>query len=103
MVPLFRLWTTSALIAMEAQAVIAMRLWGMAGLWHVATNENRRMVEEKLNAAQKGMIAASGTALRGGDAVAVISKAAAPVRRATRSNVTRLQKGTPLLPAKKGR
>lgn len=103
MVPLFQFWTTSALIAMEAQAVIAMRLWGMAGMWNVATNENRRMVEEKLNAAQKGMVDASITALRGGDGFAVIAKAAAPVRRATRSNVTRLQKGNPLLPGKKGR
>ena len=88
MVPLLRLWTTSALIAMEAQAVIAMRLWGMAGLWHVTANENRRMVEEKLQAAQNGIVAASH---------------AAPVRRKTRSNVTRLQKGNPLLPGRKGR
>ncbi|TVP71710.1 MAG: antifreeze protein [Rhodobacteraceae bacterium] len=103
MLPVFKLWMTSAAILMEAQAVIAMRIWGMAGAWHVSPTENTRMVTEKMRAAQKGAIDAGMAAMRGGDAVTVISKAAAPVRRATRGNVTRLQKGNPLLPAKKGR
>lgn len=103
MVPLFRLWTTSTMIAMEAQAVIAMRVWGMAGMWGVGVNENTRMIEEKVKAVQTGMLASGQAAMRGGNAVTVMSKAIAPVRRATRSNVKRLQKGNPMLPGPKGK
>lgn len=98
-----RLWTTTSAMMLEAQAVIAMRMWGMAGVWTVSPTENTRMVTEKLKAAQTGMANASVAAIRGGDAATVMSKAIQPVRRATRSNVRRLQKGNPMLPNPKGR
>lgn len=99
---LFRLGTTTSAIMFEAQAVIAMRLWGMAGVWAVSPTENTRMVTEKVRAAQKGMADASLSAMRGNDASTVMAKAIQPVRRATRSNMRRLQKGNPMLPKTKG-
>ncbi|MGY6548086.1 MAG: antifreeze protein [Roseinatronobacter sp.] len=91
------------MIGMEAQAVVTMRLMGMAGLWGVSADENVRMVDEKMKAAQKGMLDASRAAMRGGNAITVMTKAVAPVRRATRGNVKRLQKGNPMLPQIKGK
>ena len=40
----------TGLMMAEAQMVIAMRLWGMAGLWNTKPEENLRMVQEKAEA-----------------------------------------------------
>ncbi len=103
MLPLFRFWITTGMIAAEAQAVIAMRLMGMAGLWHVAPTEQTRMFAEKIAAAQKGATQAALAAMRGASPVDVAARAVAPVRRATRANVKRLRSGHPLSPHRGGK
>lgn len=85
---------SAAMAAMgaEAQAVIWMRLWGMAGLWNLGPGETRRMVAEKLAAAAAAQ-AAAGAALALGKAPAAVAAAALkPVRQRTRANVRRLRK-----------
>ncbi len=84
--------THLAWMTIEAQAVISMRLMGMAGLWSVSPRENALMVSEKSAALAKSMNAASLAALSGGN---VMSAAIAPFRRKTRSNVKRLAKRGP--------
>lgn len=48
----------SSMMLAEANMVIAMRLWGMAGVWRVAPSENTRMVQEKTDALQAASLAA---------------------------------------------
>ncbi|MGP6086894.1 antifreeze protein [Antarctobacter jejuensis] len=91
----FDLWINMAHLAWmtaEAQAVISMRLMGMAGFWSVSPRENSLMVSEKSAAFAKAMNAASMAAMNGGDPMAA---AIAPLRRKTRSNVVRLAKRGP--------
>ena len=94
---IFRTSLQFAFIAAEAQAVIAMRLWGMAGLWSVAPSENKRMVAEKIEAAQRGMINAGVAAATGKRPAQVVAAAIKPVRRKTRANSRRLAKRGPKL------
>ncbi|MDZ7909294.1 MAG: antifreeze protein [Gemmobacter sp.] len=82
----------------EAQAVIAMRLWGMAGLWNVAPEETMRMVEEKTEAMTESAFSAGQAAMSGAGAAAVAMAALKPVRKRTSSNMKRLQKRGPGLP-----
>ncbi|MEE4189408.1 MAG: hypothetical protein V2I76_13290 [Roseobacter sp.] len=79
-----------AMMAAEAQAVIAMRLWGMAGVWSVPPSEKTRMVSEKLRAATISNGAAVQAALRGGGPDQVFAAALKPYRRRTRANSRRL-------------
>lgn len=79
----------------EANMVILMRLWGMAGAWNVRPTENRRMVSEKAFAMQASARAA-GRAIAAGESPAAIAQAALnPVRRRTKSNVSRLARRGP--------
>ena len=48
-----RLSIQSSMMLAEANMVIAMRLWGMAGMWKVTPGENKRMLDEKSTAAMK--------------------------------------------------
>lgn len=82
-------WRNSVMMA-EAQAVIAMRVFGMFGLWPVNSGENNRMVSEKIAAVQEGQAAAMRAMMRGGDAAKVSEAAMRPVRRRTKANVKRL-------------
>ncbi|MEH7830243.1 hypothetical protein [Gemmobacter denitrificans] len=76
----------------EAQIVIAMRLWGMAGLWNTRPDETVRMVQEKVEAMAQSSIDA-GHAMMTGKGVAGIAMAAMkPVRQKTSANVRRLTK-----------
>ena len=54
------------LVMAEAQAVIAMRVMGMMGVWSVPRSEDRRMVSEKVWAVTKAMTDASRASLSGG-------------------------------------
>lgn len=92
---LARLSTQMAAMLAEANMVIFMRLWGLAGLWQVAPSEKRRMVSEKVTAAQASAVAA-GLALASGKSPAAVAEAALkPVRRRTKSNVRRLARRGP--------
>lgn len=91
--PALRLWTlglqTSAMLA-EAQTVIMLRMWGMAGLWPVAPGENARMFAEKWPAFVLAANAAGAAAMAGGDPARVAAAALHPIRRRTRANSRRL-------------
>ncbi len=79
----------------EANMVVLMRMWGIAGFWNVTPRESTRMVAEKAAAAQASALAAARAAGRGASPVAVASAALKPVRARTRSNVARLAKRGP--------
>lgn len=90
-----QLSTQMAMMLAEANMVIFMRLWGLAGLWNVTPSEKHRMVSEKARAAQASAIAA-GLALASGKSPAAVAHAALkPVRRRTKSNVRRLSRRGP--------
>ncbi len=74
----------------EANVVIALRLWGMAGGWKMAAGENRRMVTEKMAAAQASGRAMTRAAMAGGTPGDVASAGLKPVQRRTRANAERL-------------
>lgn len=81
----------------EAQSVIAFRLLGMAGVWSVAANENRRMVEEKLPAFTESLVAATLAGSHGGSPAEIVSASVKPLRKRTRQNSRRLAKRGPRL------
>ncbi|MGK7753876.1 MULTISPECIES: antifreeze protein [unclassified Roseovarius] len=85
----------AGMIMAEAYAVIAMRLWGMAGLWAVTPSENHRMMSEKAAALTRSMLDANTAAFRGGDPSRIIAAAMKPVRQKTRANARRLAKRGP--------
>lgn len=88
-------WTR---LAVESQSVIAMRLMGMAGLWHVPAQENTRMVAEKVQAVTEAGWQAWRVAALGGAPIAVALAVARPVSRTAGANLRRLARGNPLLP-----
>lgn len=93
-----RLSIQTGMMLMEAQMVIAMRLWGMAGLWNTAPGEMSRMVVEKQRAAVSSAMAAGRAVASGQGAGGVALAALKPVRRRTRSNAARLTRKGPSLP-----
>ena len=76
----------------EAQAVIAMRMMGMAGVWSVTPAEDARMISEKVHALTKAGTDATRVALSGGGPEAVAAAAIRPIRQKTRANARRLSK-----------
>jgi hypothetical protein len=94
----FALWALSmqlGLMTLEAQSVIAMRLWGMAGLWSVTPKENSRMVSEKAAAFTRSGTAVA-RALMGGQSVdRAMAAGVRPIRRTTRANSRRLARRGP--------
>ncbi len=97
---MLRLSIRTGLMLTEAQMIIAMRMMGMAGLWSVRPGENRRMMTEKLVAAQQSGMAASSAMMAGKSATEVAEAALASVARQTRANVTRLARAPRRKPAK---
>jgi hypothetical protein len=96
--PFFEYWSNALQLGMvmaEAQAVIAMRVMGMSGIWSVTPYENHRMVSEKVYAMTKAATDASGASLRGASPAAVMAASIKPVRRKTRANSRRLAKRGP--------
>lgn len=88
-------WSAAANIGMvmaESQAVIAMRLMGMAGIWSVTPSEDSRMVSEKVRALTEAATESTRVAMSGGSPQSVVEAAIRPIRRATRANVRRLGK-----------
>lgn len=76
----------------EAQAVITMRVLGMAGLWSVAPDETSRMFHEKVEHFPQAFQAATQAVIKGGDP---LGAAIGPLHRQTRANVIRLSGYSP--------
>jgi len=94
----FDLWTLGldlTYLAVEAQTVVALRLWGMAGVWSVTPHEHTRMVTEKTQAFTESAWGAAKVATGGGRPDQVASAAIRPLRRKTRANSRRLIKRGP--------
>jgi len=79
----------------EAQMVVAMRLFGMAGLWNVEPEENLRMVQEKVEAVTESATSTLQAMLSGKGSAAVAMAALDPVRNRTRANMQRLTDSGP--------
>jgi hypothetical protein len=94
----FQLWTlglqTGVMLA-EAQTVVLLRLWGMAGLWPVSPSESTRMVTEKWPAFLSAYGAAGVAAMKGHGPHRIASAALRPIARKTRANSRRLSRGKP--------
>jgi hypothetical protein len=86
------LWTETALMALETQMIIAMRLGGMAGYWNVTKSENNLMGTEKVAAVQASVFAAAAAIMLGATPTGIALAAIKPVRRKTTANVRRLGK-----------
>jgi len=91
----YRLWTltlqTSWMLA-EAQTVVALRLWGMAGLWPVSPTESSRMLTEKWPAFVQSDGAAGAAMMKGHGPERVAEAALRPIRKTTRANSRRLRR-----------
>ncbi|MFQ1699582.1 antifreeze protein [Loktanella agnita] len=82
----------------EAQAVIAMRVMGMAGVWSVTGGEDSRMISEKAQAVSQSTTNATRAAMAGRSPDQIAAAAIKPFRQKTRANVKRLQKRGPKIP-----
>ena len=89
-----RLAQETGMMLAEAQMVIAMRMFGLAGLVPMSQREKNRMVQEKAEALVLATTAASRAMMSGAGAATVAMEALKPVRRRTRANVKRLTKTT---------
>jgi hypothetical protein len=89
---LLRLSMQTGTMLAQANMVIAMRVWGMAGAWNVTRGENKRMVDEKGTAMLAAGMAAAGAMAQGKGPVDVALAALQPVARKTRANAARLAK-----------
>jgi hypothetical protein len=98
MAPMFGFWKDwcdVAVLGLEAQSVIAMRVLKIAAGGPAADAECKRMIEEKFIAVAAAQTAAL-TALAGGKSVDIASRLAlAPIRRRVRANHERLSRGSP--------
>jgi hypothetical protein len=81
---MFKFWYGAAMLSLEAQQVIALRMMKFATGGAGAQAEAERMVTEKISAS----MAAAVTLLRGGSGDAVVAQ----VRRQVRSNSRRLSR-----------
>lgn len=92
---MMRASVSMGLVAIEAQMIVAMRLWGMMGLWNTPPSENMRMITEKAGAAMAAQSGIARAILSGEGVGAATLAAVEPVRRRTRSNVKRLTRRGP--------
>ena len=81
---------TLGLLTAEAQAVVTMRVLGMAGLWPVTPTENRRMFSEKSTALVAAQVGMTKAAMSGHSPSDVVAAGLRPFRQKTRSNARRL-------------
>lgn len=77
-------------LAIEAQAVVGMRLHRINGLWPVGKSENSKMVPEKPPAFAKAAVAAAKTAASGGRPDQILTAAVKPLTHTVRSNRKRM-------------
>lgn len=78
------------LMLWQAQAVIAMRMLGAAGLWSLSPGESNRMVTEKVVAAAESGRAAARAMARCASPALVAGAALKPVGQRTNANMRRL-------------
>lgn len=83
-------WMSLAQLATDAQFVVAMRLMGLTGVWHVPDSEKSAMVEEKLPAFTESMVSGTLTALSGRGPDRVMQAILAPISEKASSNRSRL-------------
>lgn len=95
---LIRLSMQSAMMLAEANMVIAMRMWGMAGMWKTHPGETDRMVQEKSDAAMASGAAMARAMVAGKSPAGVALAGLRPLRAKTRSNAARLSKRGPGTP-----
>ncbi|MEM1389066.1 MAG: antifreeze protein [Pseudomonadota bacterium] len=81
----------------EAQAVMTMRLWGLAGLWSVPRAETIAMLAEKPVVLGRAQTAATQAALAGKRPDQVADAWLKPIARRTRANRRRLVRRGPRL------
>lgn len=88
-----KIWQAYAglgMLALEAQAVIGMRLLGMSGAFPVDKSENRKMLAEKPPAFARAATAAAKKAVAGGSPEQILTAAVKPLTRTARANRKRL-------------
>lgn len=91
----FRFWANTMELSWmmaEAQAVIAMRMMGMAGVWSVTRSEDTRMVSEKAQAMTQAATNATRAVMAGRAPDQIAAAAIKPFRQKTRANAKRLGK-----------
>ena len=88
----FHAQITLSAMAMEAGAVVWMRMLGMSGLWPVPRTENARMVHEKQSAFAEASQQAMRAAWAGQGPQGMIDAAIAPLDRTARANRKRLSR-----------
>ncbi|GAA0312622.1 Antifreeze protein, type I [Rhodovulum strictum] len=98
LVEFWRVGWQMALMAQEAQMVIAMRMLGMGGLWATTPHETTRMVTEKTAAFTRPAMQGGQAAARGASPVRIAEEMVRPIRRRTRSNAKRLARRGPKNP-----
>ncbi|GGL69331.1 hypothetical protein [Wenxinia marina] len=86
-------WIQGSMMIAEAQGVIAMRIWGLAGMWPVVADESRRMVTEKGPAFAEAAAAATAAAMALQTGPQVAMATLKPIRKLTRANHRRLSGG----------
>ncbi|VVT21872.1 antifreeze protein [Hoeflea sp. EC-HK425] len=89
-IEIWRAYAGLGMLALEAQAVVGMRMLGMSGAWPVGKNENRKMLSEKPPAFSKAATAAARKAASGARPDQVLSAAVKPLAQTARANRKRL-------------
>ncbi|GAA3871491.1 antifreeze protein [Celeribacter arenosi] len=90
MYPLFDLQLRYAKMVADAQAVVAMRMLGMAGFWTTRPTEVQDMIAEKQQATLRAAVAGTRAIMAGKGPVATSSAMLSPVARKVRTNRRRL-------------
>ncbi|HEY0212403.1 MAG TPA: antifreeze protein [Paenirhodobacter sp.] len=91
----FKIALQATRIGIEAQAVVTMRLAGMAGLWDTPSSEMTRMVVEKAEAVTQAMRASTQAAIRGAAPDQVLQAGMAQIGQYTTRNLARLSQMGP--------
>ena len=88
----FALSSEAALLGLEAQHVIALRLMRLAAGGVLAESEAGRMIAEKVEAVGEAQVAAAIAAMKGGNSNQVAKKALGVYKKRIRGNRRRLSK-----------
>jgi hypothetical protein len=88
----FALSSEAALLGLEAQHVIALRLIRLAAGGALAESEAGRMIAEKVEAVGEAQVAAAIAAMKGGNSNQVAKKALGVYKKRIRGNRRRLSK-----------
>lgn len=89
----YRLWQQMAMLGVESQVVIGMRVAGMLGMVAQAPGEPYRMVAEKQAAASESLFAMAQAASSGASPDRVMSAALKPYSKRAHANSSRLTSG----------